>query len=98
MELLHRPHQKKGPAEAVCHGTDEGIHLLPLHHPVGSLHIDHFLVWISHQTGQEQTTMDNQVCRKSNRGRPTFHSGLIPVQRKNGQEASLQTPHTNCFV
>ncbi len=36
---------------------------LHLNHPVCSLHIHHCLVWICHQTGQEQTTTDSQDCR-----------------------------------
>ena len=32
---------------------------------VQSPHLHHHLVWISNQTGQEQTEMENQECRKN---------------------------------
>ena len=64
-------------------------------HRVCSLHFNNWLVWIGHQTGQEQTTTDSRGCRNDYWCRPAHHPGPVHLQsQENGQGKSLQTPHT----
>ncbi len=62
---------------------------------VCSLHIHYCLVWIGHQTGQKQTTMDNQDCRKNHWCGPALHSGLTyrsRVRKRTGN-ITADPPH-----
>lgn len=76
VELPHRHCSDKGSAKVVPAGD-----LLHCRHPVGPLHPHHCLVWISHQTGQEQAAMDNQDCIED------LHQGA--------SLQTLHTPDTN---
>ena len=74
--------------------------VLHCRHWVCSLHIHHCLVWIGHQTGQEQTTTDSQVCRKDHRCQPAHHPRSVHLQsqetvRKN--HCRPLTPRTQTF-
>ena len=78
-----------GAADPVLHGNS----------PVCSLHLHHRLVWISHQTGHEQTETVKQDWEKKNWKKslglnyPPSWSYTHP-ESGNGQETSLQTHHT----
>lgn len=79
---------KKAPAEDVLIvSAQEALPALGaadavLHHyySSSSLFIYHCPVWICHQTGQEQTTMDSQECRDIHWCQPALHLGPIHVE------------------
>ncbi|KAI3374584.1 hypothetical protein L3Q82_021157 [Scortum barcoo] len=62
--------------------------VLHCHHSVCPQHIHHCVVWISHQTGQEQTTTDSQDCRENHWCQPALHSGLVCVSRVRKRAAA----------
>lgn len=91
VDVQHQHHQKKkrlrkgsGGAAPVSHCNDS----------VYSLHIHHYLVWISHQTGQEMTTTDNHYCRENHWCQPALHPGLIHFRVKSqaGNMAAQPVP------
>ena len=85
--LPNRHCLEEGPAEVMLPMTAQEVLLasgdadthLYCYHPVCFLHFHNCVVWISHQTGQEQTATDNQGCKDHHRGRSTLHPGTVPV-------------------
>src|SRR4029434_5803273 len=65
-------------------------HVLHRSHRVCSVHFNHCLVWIGHQTGQEQTPTDSQVFRKDHRCQPAHHPRPVHLQ---SQETGKKKNH-----
>ncbi|KAI3364219.1 hypothetical protein L3Q82_011018 [Scortum barcoo] len=103
--IQHRHHQEEGPAEDVLPApTQEVQPASGTADSVCPLHIHHCVVWISHQTGQEQTTTDSQDCRKKSSVPaclPSIQDLVLRPESGNGQVTSLQIHHTldiTCFT
>ena len=100
--LRHRHFPEKGSGESVLPATAKEVQLAskaadPVvgDDPVHSLHIHHCLIQLCNQTGQEQTTTGNHVCKKKllEPTCPPYWTCTGPGSG-NGQVTSLQTPHT----
>lgn len=61
--------------------------------PACSLLIHHCMVQISHQTGQEQTTMNSEVGRKNSLV-PTSHQFRICINTETSRQHQCKTHHT----
>lgn len=100
--VQHQHSHQKGPAEDVLHMPAQEIQpvsgaadrVLHCSHQVCSLHIHHSLIWIGHQTRQEQTTTtDSQVCKKD------YQCWPVHLQsQETGKENHCRYPHTLCVT
>src|SRR4029434_1787508 len=107
----HQHHHQEGPAEDVLPAPAQAVApaagaadpVLHCSHRVCSLHFNNCLVWIGHQTGQEQTPTYSQVCRKDHWCQPAHHPRPVHLQsqetgRKNHcrpltpRTQTIQTP------
>lgn len=93
---------KKFPAEDVLYAPAQAVQppwgafdpILLCSNPACCLHIHHCMVWISHQTGQGQTTTDGELWRRNHWCWLAPFRICTNPESGNRQATSLQTHHT----